>query len=328
MAEETPNAATLNVQTEEVQVIQAPARSIPGGGVQTMDGPIRSVPGGTTEQLGGDLRQGANQQGKQDDAARGNDSVDGGGDNPGNGGNPPGAVAPETPPAGEPGAATGADGQPAEAGGEGPQAALQAALAGLSEETRTAFQPFQDAYAANGTLTPEEQAGAATALGVPESLVAFHLAAIAAAQPAEAAQADPVQGELISAAYEVAGSKEAYAPFRAWLESEGRTEDLNVLGDALEAKSPAMLKRLMAPLVAEFEASGQAPNTRRDITAEAALGDAEGAVEGFGSQAEMIEAQRVPSPKNPRKTRYETDPEYRAQVNKRIGASTFNAPRR
>lgn len=42
---ETPNPADLNVQTEEVAIIQAPQRSVPGGGTQTMDGPIRSVPG-------------------------------------------------------------------------------------------------------------------------------------------------------------------------------------------------------------------------------------------------------------------------------------------
>lgn len=315
-------ADNLNVQEEEVQVIQAPARSVPGGGVQQMDGPIRSTPGGETKQLGGDLRQGANQQGKKaDDASRN----DGGGS--GNG--PDGGVGTGSPEGGAPEGATegaaGAEQQEGAAGGEGSTEALQAALAELPEETRAAFKPFEDSFAANGTLTPEEVTGAAAALGVPEALVKFHLAAVQAATPAAAAPVDPVQGQLIAAAHEVAGGAEAYAPFRAWLKSEGRTEDEQLLGDAIAAKSPAMLKRLMAPLVAEFKASGHAQNTRRDITSEAAQGEADtGAVEGFATQAEMIAAQREPDPKNPRKTRYATDPEFRTLVNKRMAASNFS----
>ena len=306
-------ADNLNVQEEEVQVIQAPARSVPGGGVQQMDGPIRSTPGGETKQLGGDLRQGANQQGKPDDAP-----VD-----------VPGANVPggdDANPAGErQGEPEGGAGAEDAAEQVAPNAALAAALAELPEETRTAFKPFEDSFAANGTLTPEEVTGAAAALGVPEALVKFHLAAVQAATPAAAAPVDPVQGQLIAAAHEVAGGAEAYAPFRAWLKSEGRTEDEQLLGDAIAAKSPSMLKRLMAPLVAEFKASGAAPNTRRDITSEAAQGEADtGAVEGFASQADMIAAQREPNPKNPRKTRYASDPEFRATVNKRIAASNFS----
>ncbi len=307
---ETP----LNIQQDEVQVIQPPARSVPGGGVQQMDGPIRSIPGGETKQLGGDIRQGANQkQGAPADA-----DVDGTS-------TPPPRGDPADPAGqreGEPEGGAGAEG--AEAAGA-PNEALAAALAELPEETRAAFKPFEDSFAANGTLTPEEVTGAAAALGVPEALVKFHLAAVQAATPAEAAQADPVQAELVSVAYEVAGGAEAYKPFRDWLKAEGRTEDEQLLGDAIEAKSPAMLKRLMAPLVAEYKASGAAPNTRRDITSEAAQGEADtGAVEGFSTQAEMIDAQRVPDPKNPRKTRYASDPEYRAQVNKRIAVSDFS----
>lgn len=316
MAAETPNPADLNVQTEEVAVIHAPQRSVPGGGTQTMDGPIRSVPGQPAQQLGGDLRQGANQQGKpEDELAPGLDPAAPKGGPADNANAGSGEGEPE-------GGAAAEDAEPQ----GGPNEALAAALAALPEETRTAFQPFQDAYAANGTLTAEEQAGAAAALGVPESLVAFHLAAIAAATPAEVAAPDPVQGQLVEAAYEVAGGKDNYAPFRAWLESEGRTADIQVLGDALDAKSPDMLKRLMAPLVAEFKASGLAPNTRRDITAEGAQGAMEnGEVQGFATQKEMIEAQRVPHPTRRGKTRYEADPEYRNEVNRRIGASKFNA---
>lgn len=316
---DTPDTANLNVQQDDVQVIQAPARSVPGGGVQTMDGPIRSVPGGATEQLGGDIRQGANQQGKPD-AAAAKPGVP-----PGNAADDAGAGGEDGAPGAGAAANAGAEQQEGDAGGEGRTAALEAALAALPEETRTALDPFSKEYQETGKLEPASVTAAAAALGVPESLVAFHLAAVSAATPAPAPAADPVQAELVAAAHEVAGGAEAYAPFRAWLKSEGRTDDEALLGEALAAKSPGMLKRLMAPLVAEFKASGAAPNTRRDITSEAAQGEQDtGAIEGFATQAEMIAAQREPNPKNPRKTRYASDPEFRSQVNKRIAASDFS----
>ena len=193
---------------------------------------------------------------------------------------------------------------------------------GLAPETVEKLTPFTTEYTETGTLKPESITKAAADLGVSEDLVKFHLrTAQAAAAATSAAPAGP-DADAVAIFTEV-GGQENYPAFKAWLE-ETHADKLPRFAKA-RAAGDGLIVEILKPYLQEFKASGQAPGaSRRNIVAESGGGKggaAEGAVEGYASREEQLEAAGKRDDRGRRLQ--DIDPEYRKKHQARVIASQW-----
>lgn len=176
---------------------------------------------------------------------------------------------------------------------------VEDALAEIEEEARDKARPFFEEFARNGALSAESTKAAAEAFGVSEKMVQLYIKGATAEAASTAA-----------AIYQEAGvSEEEAQGFKAWAEenwTEQQKQEFNAKPQAEAYKQG----------VADWKASGNGP-APRDITQSERPANANPNTgpQPFASQQEMTNAMNDP--------RYSKDAAYRAEVEKRVGASNF-----
>jgi hypothetical protein len=120
---------------------------------------------------------------------------------------------------------------------------------------------------------------------------------------------------MTTAAYEPTGGEEGYNAMTAWAAEALSEAEIKAFNAQLATNDPAVIKAATTGLFTKYKA--EAPNEAPRIGGGAGSG-----VSGvFQSKAEMTAAMRKPSPNNPKKTLYETDAAYRAEVTTKISNS-------
>ena len=257
MTDATNPTPPLNVTVVEAEAIDAPVRSVPGGGpAQDQGGVMRSTPGGGTDNLGAGARQ---QVTPNEEAPK----------------------VEETPKA-----ATAEDAPPKE---ETPAVEETPAL---PPELAAKMEPYSKEITEKGQLSAESITKAAAEFGVTEDMVRQY---IAGSQVEAGSGGLSVEAQaVVSTAYELVGGEAQYAGFHKWA-SENAADQMADLAFAADSGKPSVLKALMAPLVAQWKESGAA-GAPRSVRHEAASATAspDGALEGFTSREEQIAAMRDP----------------------------------
>lgn len=118
-----------------------------------------------------------------------------------------------------------------------------------------------------------------------------------------------------NAAFEGAGGEKTYGEMLEWAATTLTPAEQEAYDVQVNTGKPEVIKAASAALYARYKQVAPVEGTRVGGTGPAPNTSV------FNSKAEMTAAMNAPSPSNPRKTRYETDSAYRAEVAKKISAS-------
>lgn len=148
----------------------------------------------------------------------------------------------------------------------------------------------------SGDISPQSRSLLLKA-GIPDAMIQSHVDNLKS-------QASSLQSTI----HEAAGGKEAFEAMRTWATGGGLTEAERTFLGVQAAKGPEQAKIAVAQLRARFEAvNGKLPTLVGGQPGSGTI--------GFRSTAEMVAAMKDP--------RYEKDPAYRADVEKRIEHASF-----
>lgn len=167
---------------------------------------------------------------------------------------------------------------------------------------------YTDALAKNGNLTPAEITQAAKDFNLPENVVKAYVdSQVASLQSG-------VQGQIIDAAHSAVGGEANWKAFAEWANGNMEAAEVSTMMEALQGKSAAVAKTIVAQAYEAFKKAGGGPGPTDASRGGSPPSQGAGAT-GFASKAEQNAAIRDP--------KYKSDPAYRAQVEARIVASRF-----
>lgn len=180
-----------------------------------------------------------------------------------------------------------------------PEAQIEAAISALPEDKRDAGKAIIEAATATGDLTDEQKAEAASIWNVPPAFVDTYL--------------NGLKGEAASVAapfYEAAGGEDVYKQFSSWAKEGGLSADeIAAFDKGLDTDPVKTIKEATA----KWRAAGG--GEALDVTRSKEGGRETAAVEGYGSEAEMIRDMNDP--------RYANDPAFRASVERKVSAAKY-----
>lgn len=175
------------------------------------------------------------------------------------------------------------------------------------------FTPYTEELTKNGKLSAESITKAAKEFGVSEKVVQAYVDAQAATLAANNDAGNrALHDSQIGAVKEVAGGDQQWNDYREWATANDEGS-LRLISDAVNGNSPEVSKIVVKAAMDKARAQGWGGGPR-DAT-NSAQGGGQVAATGFKSAAEQSAALNDP--------KYRRDPAYRAEVDKKIIASSF-----
>ncbi len=177
------------------------------------------------------------------------------------------------------------------------------------------YEPFALEFEKTGQLSPESITKAAADFGISEDFVKEFVKGQTALK-ATAGQPAAADVALASALTEVAPDEKTYNDILEWGRENLTAKEQSAYNSALDRKDGTTAATLLAGFKAKWAADGNGKGPR-DVTSEGSTASGQGATAatGYASMEEQKAAQRDP--------RYDKDPAYRAEVERKIGASNF-----
>lgn len=188
---------------------------------------------------------------------------------------------------------------------------------GMTDEMKGKVSPFVETYAKTGTLSDEEVAKAAEAVGLSKEFVLQFMDGAKYRQQEASNQATA----FVKPFHDTFGGAEEFAKFQTWsAEKDAGGKLLNISAEddaayqeALKNNSPKAALALLKQMKTAYEAAGKGPPAR-DLTAGAQSSGAD-QVQGYATQAEMEADMNDP--------KYRSDAAFRASVSAKLAKSNF-----